>query len=309
MTISSSTSASAFRGSPSRWSRTSWSGARPAGASTLTQQLARKLFLTDEKTWERKIREAILAIRIEKRYTKREIFTLYCNQMYFGHGVYGVEAASRLYFGKSAKDLELEEAAMIAGILQGNVRQSPYVNMDAAIRRRNYTLGTDGGGRLHHGGRSRGREEEADRHCAVSPRRHQSVAPYFLEEIRKELEQRYGAKQLYENGLSIQTALDVRLQEAVNRALDDGLRRIDKTRGWRKPRAQHRRRRAQDRDLPARAMGTADARRSGRPGGRHGGRWRGHHRARRRADGNDRPQGLRLDAQDVRRAARVTPAT
>src|SRR6476469_7304994 len=113
---------------------------KAAGASTLTQQLARKLFLTDEKTWERKIKEALLAIRIEKRYTKHEIFTLYCNQTYFGHGVYGVEAASRLYFGKSAKDVNVEEAALIAGILQGNVRQSPFVNMDAALRRRNYTL-------------------------------------------------------------------------------------------------------------------------------------------------------------------------
>src|SRR5687767_1898733 len=113
---------------------------KAGGASTLTQQLTRKLFLTDEKTWERKIKEAILAIQIEKRYTKREIFTFYCNQMYFGHGVYGVEAASRLYFGKSAKDLTLDEAALIAGILQGNVRQSTYVNMDAALRRSNYTL-------------------------------------------------------------------------------------------------------------------------------------------------------------------------
>jgi penicillin-binding protein 1A len=113
---------------------------KAGGASTLTQQLTRKLFLTDEKTWERKIKEAILAIQIEKRYTKREIFTLYCNQMYFGHGVYGVQAASRLYFGKTAKDLNIEEAALIAGILQGNVRQSPYVNMEAAVRRRNYAL-------------------------------------------------------------------------------------------------------------------------------------------------------------------------
>jgi penicillin-binding protein 1A len=113
---------------------------RMHGASTLTQQLARKLFLTDDKTPERKIKEALLAIQIEKRYTKNEIFTLYCNQMYFGHGIYGVEAASRFYFGKSAKDVTLEEAALIAGILQGNVRQSPLVNMDAALRRRNYTL-------------------------------------------------------------------------------------------------------------------------------------------------------------------------
>jgi len=208
---------------------------KAGGASTLTQQLARKLFLTDEKTWERKIREAILAMRIEKRYTKREIFTLYCNQMYFGHGVYGVEAASRLYFGKSARDLELDEAALIAGILQGNVKQSPYVNMDAAVRRRNYALG-----RMAEVGFITTEEAEAAKKKPIvmrgEPTGHQSVAPYFLEEIRKEIEQRYGAKQLYENGLSIQTAFDLKLQEAVNRALDDGLRRIDRARGWRKAR-------------------------------------------------------------------------
>ena len=152
---------------------------RRDGASTLTQQLARKLFLTDEKTWERKIKEALLAIQIEKRYTKNEIFTLYCNQMYFGHGVYGVQAASRLYFGKTAKDLTLEEAALIAGILQGNVRQSPYVNMEAAVRRRNYTLGAHGRGRLHHGRGSRDGEEEADRAArrAVGAALHRAVLP------------------------------------------------------------------------------------------------------------------------------------
>jgi penicillin-binding protein 1A len=208
---------------------------KAGGASTLTQQLARKLFLTDEKTWERKIREAILTIQIEKRYTKREIFTLYCNQMYFGHGVYGVEAASRLYFGKSAKDLELEEAALIAGILQGNVRQSPYVNMEAALRRRNYTLGR----MAEVGFITDAQAAEAMKKPIVTRGEvggPQTVAPYFIEEVRKELEQRYGAKQLYENGLSVQTGLDTSLQEAVNRALDEGLRRIDKGRGWRKPR-------------------------------------------------------------------------
>jgi penicillin-binding protein 1A len=204
------------------------------GASTLTQQLARKLFLTDEKTWERKIREAILAIQIEKRYTKREIFTLYANQMYFGHGVYGVEAASRLYFAKSAKDLTLEEAALIAGILQSNVRQSPYVNMEAALRRRNYTLGrmADVGYITHE------QAEEARKKPIITrgePAGQPSVAPYFVEEVRKELESRYGAKQLYENGLSIQTGLDMKLQEAATRALEDELRRIDRLRGWRKP--------------------------------------------------------------------------
>jgi penicillin-binding protein 1A len=206
------------------------------GASTLTQQLARKLFLTDDKTWERKIREALLAIQIEKRYTKREIFTLYCNQMYFGHGVYGVEAASRLYFGKSAKDVSLEEAALIAGILQGNVRQSPYVNREAAMRRRNYALT-----RMAEVGYITPAEaEEAKKKPILTrpdpPGQSLSAAPYFLEDVRRELESRYGAKQLYENGLSIQTAIDLRLQEAATRALEDGLRRIDKRRGFRKPR-------------------------------------------------------------------------
>jgi len=205
------------------------------GASTLTQQLTRKLFLTDEKTWERKIKEAILAIQIEKRYTKNEIFTLYCNQMYFGHGVYGVQAASRLYFAKAAKDLTLDEAALIAGILQGNVRQSPYVNMEAAVRRRNYTLS-----RMAEIGYITPAEAEEARKRPIEikgePTSQPSVAPYFLEDVRKELEARYGAKQLYENGLSIQTGLDVPLQEAANRAMDEGLRRIDKRRGFRKPR-------------------------------------------------------------------------
>ncbi len=206
-----------------------------AGASTLTQQLARKLFLTDEKTWERKIKEAIAAIQIEKRYTKREIFTLYCNQMYFGHGVYGVESAARLYFGKSAKDVSLEEAALIAGILQGNVRQSPYVNMDAALRRRNYTLT-----RMAEVGYITPEVAEAAKKKPIvvrddPPSQAVSAAPYFLEEVRKELESRYGAKRLYENGLSVQTALDLQLQDAAARALDEGLRRIDKRRGFRTP--------------------------------------------------------------------------
>jgi penicillin-binding protein 1A len=207
---------------------------KAGGASTLTQQLTRKLFLTDEKTWERKIREAILAIQIEKRYTKREIFTLYCNQMYFGHGVYGVEAASRLYFAKSAKDLELGEAALIAGILQGNVRQSPYVNMDAAVRRRNYTLS-----RMADVGYITAEVAAAEKQkpivVAGEPAGQPSIAPYFVEEVRKDIESRYGAKQLYENGLSIQTGLNVALQEAGNRALDEGLRRLDRPRGFRKP--------------------------------------------------------------------------
>ena len=162
---------------------------------------------------------------------------MYCNQMYFGHGVYGVEAASRLYFGKSAKDLSLEEAALIAGILQGNVRQSPYVNHEAALRRRNYTLGRmadDGFITQARGGRG---QEEADRDprraARTDARRSRRTSS---RKSARELEGRYGAKQLYENGLSIQTALDLAAAAGGQPALDDGLRRIDKRRGFRKPR-------------------------------------------------------------------------
>ncbi len=209
---------------------------KAGGASTLTQQLTRKLFLNDEKTWSRKVMEAILAIQIEKRYTKEEIFTLYCNQMYFGHGAYGVEAASRLYFAKSAKDLNIEEAALIAGILQGNVRQSPYVNMEAALRRRNYTLDRMAEVKFI----TPQQAAEAKKKPIVTrgdpAMQSATIAPYFLEEVRKELESRYGAKRLYENGLTVQTGLDLALQDIANRALDHGLRRIDHIHGFRKPR-------------------------------------------------------------------------
>jgi penicillin-binding protein 1A len=207
---------------------------RLAGASTLTQQLARKLFLTDEKTWERKIKEALLAIQIERRYTKREILTLYCNQIYFGHGAYGVEAASRLYFAKHAKDLSLEESALIAGIIQTPERQSPFVDMRRALRRRNYVLQR----MADEGYISRATADAASKkpiELRAQPTSEESVAPYFVEEVRKYLERHYGAKQLYENGLSVYTSLDVDLQVAANQALDDGLRQLDKRLGFRKP--------------------------------------------------------------------------
>ena len=202
---------------------------KAGGASTLTQQLARKLFLTDEKTWERKVKELLLSVQIEKRYTKEEIFTLYCNQMYFGHGAYGVEAASQLYFGKPVKDVAVEEAALIAGILQGNARQSPYINPEAARRRRNYTLDR----MAAEGYLPAAEAAEAKTRPIVTrgdPGREASFAPYYLEEVRKHLEARYGAQQLYESGLTVRTPLDPRLQRIATRALDAGLRRVDKRR-------------------------------------------------------------------------------
>jgi penicillin-binding protein 1A len=205
-----------------------------AGASTLTQQLARNLFLTNEKTLDRKMKEAFLTIQIEKRYTKREIFTLYCNHIPWGHGTYGAEAAARLYFGKSAKDLTLEEAATLAGIIQRPSRQSPYVNPDAAKRRRNYALQR----MADEGFITQQRADLAKRGPIVTSGRPvtNTFAPFFLEDVRQHLEERYGAKRLYESGLAVYTSLDVDLQRAAEVAFDAGLRKIDKRRGFRKPR-------------------------------------------------------------------------
>ena len=204
------------------------------GASTITQQLARQLFLTNEISLERKIKEALLAIQIEKRYTKEEILTMYCNKIYWGHGAYGVEAASQLYFGKHVGELNLDEAAMIAGIIQGNRRQSPYENMDAAVRRRNYTLRR----MAEEGFITEDEAAEAQARPIVTggqPSPLPSLAPYFLETVRQHLEERYGSQAVYESGLVVRTALDPELQRAANRALDRGLRRLDKLRGYRKP--------------------------------------------------------------------------
>ena len=217
------------------------------GASTITQQVARMLFLQEymrggvfERSGlrgvERKIREMIVAVLLEKRYTKREIFTFYANHVTMGHGAYGVEAGAQLYFAKPVRDLTLEEAATIAAIVQTPARLSPFVNPDQALaRRNNYVLP-----RMADEGfiSPEEAEEAAARPLVVrgQPTRARSIAPYFGEEIRKVLEREYGADALYEAGLRVQTTLDAGLQEAANRAIDQGLRRIDKRRnGYRKP--------------------------------------------------------------------------
>jgi penicillin-binding protein 1A len=209
-----------------------------AGASTLTMQLARDLFADEigfvrgDKSPERKIKEILVAIQIEKRYTKREILTFYCNQTHFGHGTNGVEAAARLYFGKRAKDVTLEEAALIAGIIQSPARQSPYVNRAAAKFKRDYTLQE----MAENGYITQEQADEAKKKPIVTrgqPQPVRSVAPFFTEEIRKHLEQKYGAKALYEGGLSVQTGIDIALQRVANRAVDRGLRVVDKRRGYR----------------------------------------------------------------------------
>ena len=214
-----------------------------AGASTITQQVARMLFLSDymrggvfERSFERKIKEAIVAVQLEKRYTKREIFTFYANHVTMGHGAYGLEAGAQLYFGKPAQDLTVEEAATIAAIVQTPARLSPFVNPAQALARRNsYVLQR----MAAEGFISRKEAEEAAARPLVTRGQSTpaaSIAPYYVEEIRKTLERKYGADALYQAGLQVQTTLDGQLQEAANRAIDRGLRRVDKRRsGYRKP--------------------------------------------------------------------------
>jgi penicillin-binding protein 1A len=217
---------------------------RAQGASTLTQQLARNLKdqfgLTSKsqesfaESLERKIKEIVLAIQIEKRYTKKEIFSIYCNQMYLAHGAYGVEAASRLYFNKSNKELNLEEAALIAGLFQLPERQSPFVDMKRAVARRNVVLQRMADERYI----TQAQADEAKQKPIVTrgqPTQPPGIAPFFVEEVRKHLERQYGAKVLYESGLRVTTTLDAKLQEIANRSLEHGLRALDKRHGYRKP--------------------------------------------------------------------------
>jgi penicillin-binding protein 1A len=210
-----------------------------AGASTITQQLARNLFpIGFQKTVERKVKEAILAIQLERRFTKREIFAFYANQIYFGHGAYGVEAASRMYFAKPASELTLDEGAMIAAIIQAPERLSPFVDARRTTGRRNYVLS-----RMADEGYISAEDARAAAARPIvvrgQPTPERSIAPYFVEDIRKMLEQKYTAKALYEAGLRVQTTLDAELQQAANIAMDRGLRRVDKRRGGYRPPARN----------------------------------------------------------------------
>lgn len=200
------------------------SGRYAEGASTLTQQLAKTLFLTPEKSLRRKIREAILAFQLERRYTKDEILELYLNQVYFGSGAYGVEMAARRYFGKSIRDVTLDEAAMIAAMPRAPSVYSPLVNPDTAVRRRNIVLM-----QMHDTGAISSTEYESA--AAVSYRRPSGgqngrKAPYFIDYIVRELEETVGSTALYKGGLTVHTTLDYTLQQAAEAALENGLERI-----------------------------------------------------------------------------------
>ncbi len=201
-------------------------GRKVGGASTLTMQLSRVLFLTPEKTYERKLKEILLAFQIEKNFTKEEIFTMYCNQVYFGHGNYGVEAAAQSFFDKSLKDLTLTEAALIAGLPQSPSRLSPFEHPERVTARRNHVLNR----MMDEKYISREEGEKAKKApLGLHPHREPpSIAPYFVEEVRKYLEKEYGSQRIYQGGLRVHTTLQPAWQVAANRALGKGVRAIDR---------------------------------------------------------------------------------
>jgi len=206
---------------------------RPQGGSTITQQLARLLFLYPQQTIGRKLKEMYLSLQIEKQYSKEKILEMYCNQFYLNHGVYGVETASNFYFGKSVADLTLEEAALIAGIFRGPSVYSPYTNVETTLRRRNHVINR----MVEEGYITEAQGEEAKaRPMAVLPWRRGSsdFAAYFFEEVRKYIEKKYGSEVLYRGGLKVYTTLNPTLQRYAEEALLTRLREMDKQKGWRK---------------------------------------------------------------------------
>ncbi|HVH28593.1 MAG TPA: PBP1A family penicillin-binding protein [Vicinamibacterales bacterium] len=196
------------------------------GGSTITQQLARQSFLTPDKTLRRKLQELILASRIEDRYSKEEILQLYLNKVYFGDGWYGVEAASQGYFGKSAADLSVSDAALLAGLVQSPSRYAPSINMDLAVARRNVVLqamlDTRAIDRATWEGARATKVTLAEGLGAEEPH-----GQYFKEQVRQELVERFGWERVYEGGLRVFTTIDMPMQIAAEAAAAEALKTLD----------------------------------------------------------------------------------
>ncbi|MGF6226834.1 penicillin-binding protein 1A [Inquilinus ginsengisoli] len=210
------------------------SGRRVEGASTITQQVARNFFLTPDRAISRKIREVLLALRIESAFTKQQILELYLNQIYLGRGAYGVAAASLAYFNKPLKDLTVSETAFLAGLPKAPSSYDPKTRMDAAVNRRNYVIGR----LLEDGAITREQADAARAEPLVTKDRRQIEfvsANYFAEEVRRELQRLYGNDALYQGGLSVRTSLDPHLQDVADQSLRNGLRSYDQRHGWRGP--------------------------------------------------------------------------
>jgi penicillin-binding protein 1A len=194
------------------------------GGSTITQQLAKVLFLTPDRSFSRKVKEALLALELEKRYSKDRLLELYLNQIYMGHGAYGVEAAARMYFGKSVQDLTLPEAAMLAALPRSPGNYSPFERPELAQRRRAIVVGR----LLEQGYISETEAKTANRAPLglVPSERRRGSGQYFLEYLQQSLEAKYGSDVLYKSGLAIYTTLDTGLQRAAEQALRDGIQAL-----------------------------------------------------------------------------------
>jgi penicillin-binding protein 1A len=208
---------------------------RTEGASTITQQVAKNFLLTSDRTLDRKIKEAILAIRIERAYSKDKILELYLNEIYLGIGAYGVAAASLAYFNKELKDLTVEEAAYLAALPKAPNNYHPFRQKERATERRNWIIG-----QMAENGYITDEEEKAakEKPLEVNLRpggAHIFAAEYFAEEVRRSLMSAYGEGKLYAGGLSVRTTLDPRLQQIGRKALIDGLVAYDRKQGWRGP--------------------------------------------------------------------------
>ncbi len=204
------------------------------GGSTITQQVTKSFLLTPERSYERKIKEAILAYRIDKVFTKDEILYLYLNEIYLGHGAYGVEAAAENYFGKHVEDLNLAECGILAGLPQAPSRYSPFHFPERAKQRQIYVLKRMA---------AEGFVTEAEASMAmqidldIKPRRnwYMEAVPIYTEHVRRYVEQKYGADALYTGGLRIYTAVNIEMQKAARRQITAGLRDLDRRQGYRGP--------------------------------------------------------------------------
>ena len=204
------------------------------GGSTITQQVTKSFFLTPERSYERKVKEAILAYRIDKALEKNDILFLYLNQIYLGHGAYGVEAAAENYFGKKASELNLAECAMLAGLPQAPSRYSPFRHRERANQRQIYVLNR----MVAEGFISNLQATEAiNTTLDIKPRRNWYIekVPTYTEHVRRYIESKYGKEMLYEQGLSIYTAVDIEMQKIAAEEIEKGLRALDKRQGYRGP--------------------------------------------------------------------------
>jgi penicillin-binding protein 1A len=207
---------------------------RPQGASTITQQVAKNFLLTNEVSFTRKIKEALLALKIERTYTKDKILELYLNEIYLGFGAYGVAAAALLYFDKSVNELTLPEAAYLAALPKAPTTLHPFRQRERATERRNYVID-----RMVENGyvTAQAGEKAKKEPLTVAQRRatgsHIIAADYFVEDVRREIYEKYGEKGLYEGGLSVRTTLDPKMQVIAHKALTDGLIRYDEGQGFR----------------------------------------------------------------------------